>query len=342
MRFAKILAAACAIVSAICLAGVVVAQEVGPDEIVRIRTDLVSVPVIVNDRQGRYISGLKQEDFSVYQDGAKQQISFFAAEEEPLTVALLLDTSKSTSEVLDKIKDAAKNFIKLLRPTDRCMIVSFDYAVHVLSPLTSDQKALEKAIKRAEIGEMFGTVLRDAVLHVVERSLAGIKGRKALIVLTDGKDFGSYPTQAELLHSLEESEAMIYTVFYKTDIGAAGFNRGGRGQFPGGRMGGGFPPRRRMERRRIRDAIDNEDAMEFLARMSELTAGRFYNREVTDLKKTFQLIADELRNQYRIGYYPPQIADDDGQLHRIKVQTVLPEVIVRTRTTYRTKRFANH
>lgn len=305
------------------------AQEVGPDEIVRVSTALVSIPVVVHDRQGRYFPGLKAEDFTVLDDGVVQSISFFAAEEEPLTVALLLDTSKSTREVLGKIKDAAKDFIKLLQPSDRCMIVSFDYAVHQLSPLTNDRKVLEKAIKQAEIGEFVGTVLRDAVFEVVERKLSGIKGRKALIVLTDGKDHGSYPTQYELLHRLEESDAMVYTVFYKTEGPFGGFRRRG--------LGGGFPPRDRMARRRVRVEMDNADAVEFLTRMSEATAGRSYSRDVIDLKKTLQLIADEMRQQYRLGYYPPQNATSDGALHKIKVRIANQDLIVRSRNTYRSK-----
>jgi VWFA-related protein len=334
----KIIVAVCVLLITFAPSRVLYAQEVGPDEVVKINTALVSIPVVVNDRQGRYIPGLKAEDFTVYDDGTEQSISFFAAEEEPLTVALLLDTSKSTRDVLGKIKDAAKDFIKLLQPADRCMIVSFDYAVHELSPLTSDRKVLESAIKKAEIGEFVGTVLRDAVFEVVNRSLSSIKGRKALIVLTDGKDHGSYPTTNELLYMLEESDAMVYTVFYKTDLPFPSIDRGGmRRRFPPGGMGGGYPPRGPMARRRVREEMDNADAIEFLTRMSEATAGRFYSREVTDLKKTFKLIADEMRQQYRLGYYPPQNTATKGRLHKIKVRVAHQDMIVRSRTTYRSK-----
>lgn len=325
----KIAVAVCVLIISFTATRDLFAQEVGPDEIVKINTALVSIPVVVNDRQGRYIPGLKAEDFTVYDDGVQQTIRFFAAETEPLTVALLLDTSKSTRDVLGKIKDAAKDFVKLLQPTDRCMIVSFDYAVHQLSPLTSDRKVLEKAIKQAEIGEFVGTVLRDAVFETVNRSLAGIKGRKALIVLTDGKDHGSYPTTGQLLYILEESDAMVYTVFYKTELPFPAFRRGG--------MRDDFPPRGPMARRRIRREMDDADAIDFLTSMSEATAGRFYSREVTDLKKTFKLIADEMREQYRLGYYPPQNSASKGKLHSVKVRVAHPDIVVRSRTTYRSK-----
>ena len=107
------------------------AQTADEQEAVKLKATLVNVPVIVSDREGRYLSGLRAADFTLYNDHVKQKIAVFEATEEPLNVALLLDTSKSTRDVLDEIKDAAMNFIKRLRPQDRAMIVSFDYDVHV-------------------------------------------------------------------------------------------------------------------------------------------------------------------------------------------------------------------
>ncbi len=332
------------------------AQEVQRDEAIRINTTLVSVPVIVSDRQGRYIPGLKAEDFSLYQDGVRQTIGFFGAAEEPLNVALLLDSSRSTRDVLGKIKDAARELIKLLQPADRAMVVSFDYRVNVLSPLTGDRKRLEKAVKQVEIGETVGTLMRDAVLETVERHFGKVNGRKAIIMLTDGKDFGSSPSKAALLEKLEESDVMVYSVFYQTQMGSmarrgptgqrggmgggriggipipgipgGGGNRGGTPGNGGGRTGGGGMP----DRERRADA----EAILFLNQMAEITAGRFYQKEVTDLKATFAMITDELRKQYRLGYYPPDTGDNTAA-HRIRVKVALDDVAVRSRTIYRTK-----
>ncbi len=102
-------------------------QKPDSEQTIRIETTLVSVPVIVSDRQGRYVSGLKASDFTVYEDRSKRPIDFFGDAEEPINVALLLDTSKSTTPVLDDIKKAAKDFVKQLRPRDRAMIVTFDF-----------------------------------------------------------------------------------------------------------------------------------------------------------------------------------------------------------------------
>lgn len=333
---------------------VVSAQEKSqaPDDVIKIDTTLVSVPVIVSDRNGRYVPNLTALDFKLFQDGAEQKIDFFAATEEPLTVALLIDTSRSTQSVLGEIKDAAQNFIKLLQPRDRAMIVSFDYDTHILSPLTSNQEQLKRAVKNAEIGEYVGTTLRDAVYEVVGRAFAGIKGRKAIILLTDGKDAGSRVSASDLLYSLQESDTLIYTVFYETGpnnrnqrnfpqdnvgIFGGGFpRRGGMGgnRFPRNGGGNNFPNRRDNPQRRERAERQNEMAQDFLQDLSDITAGRFYSSEVGHLKKTFGLIVDELRYQYRLGFYPAEEKSAET-LHQLKVKVSRPEAIVRARDSYR-------
>lgn len=326
-------------------------------EVIRVYSDLVSVPVIVSDRDGRYISGLQQQDFKLYDNGAEQKLAYFDAAEAPLNVALLLDTSRSTESVIDDIRKAAKNFLKELRPQDRAMIVSFDYAVHKLSPLTSDRKVLERAIKDAQVGEYFGTMLNDALLDVIEQDLRPVNGRKAIVLLTDGEDAGSRASAEDVLSYATESEAMIYSIYY-----APAPRRGLGRDLPFPRRGGIFGrrgprqdrfPRQRFSQDRLpgqrgpgpeqrNDRQDRQDrrerrselAIDFLIRLSEVSAGHFYESETTDLKKTFSLIADELRNQYRLGFYPDALARD-GSLHKLRIKVDKPEVAIRARTRYR-------
>lgn len=305
------------------------------DAPIKVQTTLVSVPVIVSDRDGRYISGLKAADFKLYEDRAEQPISSFDAVEEPLNVALIIDTSRSTQPVLDDIKSAAVKFLKELRPADRAMIVSADYDVHVLSQLTSDRKALENAVKRAKTGEQFGTVLRDAIDEVIERSFKRIDGRKAIIVLTDGKDAGSRIPEQDLLDEAAESGSMIYTVLFETGfqrrgwIDATTYPRRrvwmGRDRFPSGR------PRENQRRQRVESR--NADAVSFLTTLAEVSAGRFYKSDTSDFKKTFNLIAEELRHQYRLGFYP-DVTKADGQRHALRVQVNTPDAVVRARRSY--------
>ncbi len=325
-----------ACVVGITLAGSISAQAPDAQEAVKLKATLVNVPVIVSDRQGRYLSGLRAEDFTLYNDHVKQNIAVFEATEEPLNVALLLDTSKSTRDVLDDIKDAARNFIQRLRPQDRAMIVSFDYDVHLLSKLTADRRALERAVKDAAIGEYAGTVLRDAVVKVANESLRQVQGRKAIVLLTDGKDHGSATGEVESLEAAQESGAMIYAIFYRTNFAPRFEARRGGWRRRGGVLGEPFPRRAPgNERRRERAERKNEDAADYLNQLADASAGRFYRSEVTDLKKTFDLIADELRHQYRLGFY----ANNDqaeGAVHRLTVQVAHPDSVVRARRTYRT------
>ena len=308
------------------------------DEVIKVTTTLVSVPVIVSDRQGRYIPGLKASDFSITSDGAKQNIDFFASTEETINVALLIDTSHSTQPVIDEIRSAANRFIKLLRPADKAAVISFDYSVHVLSHLTSDQRQLNKAIQSAEIPEPFGTTLRDAVFQTVSAEFAGLSGRKAIILLTDGKDVGSSISIPNLLYSLQEKDVMVYSVFFKTGPLAMTMRPGGSGRGRG-MMDGNFPGNdpflNRQRGRQQRATMVNERAQEFLNELSDSTAGRFYESDASQFKETFDLIVDELRHQYRLGFYPPE-EKTAGVVHDIKVKVSRPDTSVRSRSFYRT------
>jgi VWFA-related protein len=314
------------------------AQQEQSGTAIKVQTTLVSVPVIVSDHQGRYISGLKAADFKLFQDRIEQPISYFDAAEEPLNVALAIDTSKSTHPVLDDIKNAGLNFLKELRPQDRAMIVSTDYEVHQLSPLTSDRKTLERSLKAAKTGEQVGTVLRDGLAEIMDRSFKHVDGRKAIVALTDGKDVGSRISEQDLLDEAAESGAMIYTVFFKT-----GFLRRGWIDpltFPRRRVwvNRPRPGPRPQQQRRERIERRNEEATDFLEKLAYVSAGRYYSSDATDLKKTFKLIADELRHQYRLGFYPDN-SKADGQRHTLKVEVTLPDAVVRARRSYQAPRF---
>lgn len=321
---------------------------------ITIDSTLVNVPVIVSDRQGRYISGLKQQDFVLYDNQVKQPIAFFDAAQEPLNVAILLDTSKSTRFVLEDIKSAASTFLTQLRAKDKAMIVTFDFDVQFLTPLTGNQSQLERAIQQAYIGEYPGTKLHDAVEETV-KELKQANGRKAIVLLTDGKDHGSYLEADELIDHVVESNTLIYTIFFET--GENFRNRNGRWDqpFPDSRRDrrndpfSRFPrfprfPRfqddfqnrraERQERKAERQERKNTEARDFLTELAEVTAGRLYNSQVTDLRKTFSLIAEELRNQYTLGFYPDN-SDFTDTPHTIKVQVAGKDVVVRARRNYK-------
>ena len=328
-------AAFCIFLKILLLAPIAVAQEPQNLDTISIDTNLISVPVIVSDRDNRYVPNLKVELFRLFDNQLEQKISFFDAGEEPLNVVVMLDTSLSTSDVLDDIRKAAKSFVKELRPEDRAMIVTFDWQTQKLSSLTSNRKELEQAVKHTKTGKHVGTVLNDALIQVTREVLQPIRGRKAIVLLSDGEDHGSNVELPELIRAESEADAMIYSIYYQPLMRRIWDNWRQRArrhgwpfhhaspQRPGGRRGG-------MRQQRA------EMGMEVMAQLAEVTGGRFYQGETKNLKDTFALIAEELRHQYRLGFYPIDLLRN-GSIHALQVKVDLPNVSVRSRREYLAK-----
>lgn len=312
------------LLSALAAAGVW-AQD---DDVIKVDTKLVSVPVIVTDRDGRYIADLTTKDFGILHDGELQPIEFFGTTDEPLTVAILIDTSHSTRPVLGDIKDAARSFIKLLTPRDQAMIVTFDNETRILSGLTSDPEKLKKAIKDAAIPDPIGTKMRDAIYQTAFESFAGLTGRKAIIVLTDGQDGGSSVTLPKLLLKLQETDTLIYPIQFRTQKKRAIENMlrtGTISQRDAVRISGDRP---------TRESLKADHAAGILKDLAMVSAGRFMMSDTSELKKAFETILDELRRQYRLGYYPPE-SSNGRSVHEIRVRIARPGLVVRARGSYR-------
>ena len=252
------------------------------DTPINIDTLLFTIPLTVSDSKGRNIPGLKKGNFTVFQDGEEQDIEFFLNEEAPMNVAILLDTSYSTKDVLDDIQKAARNFVKILRPEDKALIVGFDNRTLYLSDLTSDRKVLSKAIGRVQVSKVTGSDMYEAISSVLKKHFASLKGRKAIIALTDGMVAGRNNTVQQILDSMQEYDTVFYPVIFKTKFYS---------------KNGSQPARPKLIR-----------ILEILA---EETAGRFYEKEATQLKEAFESIAGELKKQYLIGFYPD--SNEDGK-----------------------------
>jgi VWFA-related protein len=196
------------------------AQEAGSNsnqqdvETVKIETNLVTVPVIVSDHSDKYIADLKQEEFTVYEDGVKQEISFFETVTTPFHVVLLLDTSASTQEKLGQIQQAAIAFTTQLQMADRVKVVSFDDQIRDLCDFTSDRAVLQWAIRDTRPGH--GTKLYDA-MRAGLNALQRIKGRKAIVIFTDGVDsYSDRETYDRNVRMIEEAGIIIYPIRYDT------------------------------------------------------------------------------------------------------------------------------
>lgn len=332
------------------------AQETNaPDKTQKGDKQLVSIPVTVSDRDGRYIPGLKKDDFTLYENGVEQKIAFFATYDEPINVALLIDTSESTRNTLTEIKEAAEDFIGLLNPNDRCLIATFDSQLNILAPLTSDLKTMKESLAKVQTAQREGSVLFTAVKQITEKSFADVTGRKVIVVLSDGKDFGSRLTKNELLSDLEESDVSIYSIFYQTGMGFnkltidpngtikdAKEDKKPKEEKPKKKKKKGYSiiiPGRgdtyTPEEVKLSEKLADIQAVNVLQEMSDTTAGRFYLSDAPNLKGTFKKIAGELRQQYRIGYYSKDAAN--AAVNEISVKVGRPEAVVRARGKFRAK-----
>jgi VWFA-related protein len=182
---------------------------------IKIGTNLVTVPVIVTDRYGRFITGLKRNEFMLREEGATQKIEDFSSTEAPFSVALLIDTSRSTQNKLDKIRKAALTFIRQLLPNDKVMVVSFDEKVRFVSDFTNQHAELEHAVKSLRTSYL--TSLYDAVHMTINEKMSKIQGRKAIVILTDGVDTASKQATYQSVIDLVASAGVIsYTIQYET------------------------------------------------------------------------------------------------------------------------------
>ncbi len=331
------------------------AQITEPDKIQKTKKTLVSVPVSVSDREGHYISGLKKEDFTIYQDGVKQKITFFATYDEPLNITLLLDTSISTKDTLEKIKDAAKDFIELLNPNDQCLIATFDSQVNILNPFTSNQQTLKNSLDKVQNATQEGSVIYRAVERIAQKSFGDVQGRKVIVLLSDGKDLGSSVTKYELFNLLEESDVLIYTVFYKTGVGSSKLVVDSDGTVK--EVKNKKKPKKEKPQKKKKEytvfipaqvGLPSDEEIEFIERnadieaigflreMSDTTAGRFYLSDTPKLRGIFKKVAGELRQQYRLGYYSRDVANDTT-VYNISVKVEQSDVVVRTRGKFRAK-----
>lgn len=190
-------------------------QDPQQPAIEKIPTTLINVPVIVTDRFGRFITGLGRSDFSIREDGVQQKVEDFSSTEAPFNVALLIDTSRSTQNKLNTIRKAALAFIKQLQANDRVMIVTFDEQVRFVSDFTNNRAELERSIKNLKTSYL--TSLYDAIHLTINEKMATVKGRKAIVILTDGVDTASKQATFESTLELVAATGVIsYAIQYET------------------------------------------------------------------------------------------------------------------------------
>jgi VWFA-related protein len=315
-------------------------------EVIKIDTNLVTMPVSVLDREGRFVSGLEQKDFQIFENGIEQKVEHFQSVEQPFTVILMIDVSPSTAFRIDQIHSAATTFVSQLRPTDRVMVVAFDDSFRVLCRPTNDQRILRYAISQAQFGD--GTSLYEAVDKVIRLELSQIQGRKAVVLFSDGVDTTSRRATYEgTVADVEEIDALFYTIRYNTQMdgfGGGWGNTGGGARRRGSVTVGGIiglilsgatipPPGGGPGAGRGRSE-EYETGRKYLETLAQYSGGRAFDAESTvNLDAAFSGIAEELRRQYSLGYSPLQVGQV-GERRQIKVRVMRPNLVVRTKTSY--------
>ena len=273
----------------------------------RAGVELVSLNVTATEGT-RYVTDLMQNDFSVFEDGVKQEITFFTRSNLPIALALLVDTSASMESKLQTAQEAAIGFAKKLRPQDLAEVVDFDSRVIVLQNFTNNLPELEAAIRKTSAGG--STSLYNAVYialkdlkRVVAKNSDEIR-RQAIIVLTDGEDTSSLLPFEEVLDLAKRSETAIYSIGLRAGEGSTTTTRGFK------------------------------EAEFVLRQFSQETGGRpFFPNQLSDLNNVYGQIADELSSQYSVGY-TSRNPKRDGAWRRLIVRIDRPNVIARTKLGY--------
>lgn len=291
-------------------------QQQQPNEgVTHVNVNLVRLYVTVRDHHGAIVQNLEKKDFRVFEDGKEQTISFFSQDmTDPITLAMMMDTSPSQVDFLDAEKETASRFLRdILRKNDLAMLVSFDTEVNLLADFTDSQEILQAALQRAEIKSSVnlgptslnlpGTVFYDAIYRICQGEFASEAGRKALIILTDAQDEGSDRTEKDAIFAAQQANAVI-EILLIADRGA---------YFMQGEIYRG-------------GSIAQE--------MATQTGGRVISiRNNNDLDKAFDQISQEFRSQYVIAYYPTDTTAN-GAFRKIKVETTTPGLRVLTRQGY--------
>jgi VWFA-related protein len=279
-----------------------------PPAQIRVQVNLVNLFATVRDKHKAIVTGLKQDDFQVYEDGQLQEITNFSADSNlPITLGLLIDTSGSEMDMLSAEQQAASQFLgRVMRKSDLAMVMSFDLDVDLLADFTDDKGRLDRAIRRAQINAPSGpqgplpasrnggTDFYDAVYLAAHDKLAEEAGRKAVVVLTDAEDTGSRLRLQDAIEAAQRTDTVVHILLVAADGGDQGVAK----------------------------------------KLTDETGGRMIIvRSERNLQQAFDQISEELRSQYTIGYVPSN-KTRDGSYRKIRVEMKDKDLSALTRRGY--------
>lgn len=293
--------------------------EVEEGDVIRVDTELVTLTATVTDARGRYVAGLKQGDFTVYEDGVKQELAYFnTGDRVPVSLGILFDTSGSMIDKIEGVQDAVEHFVKSVAPGDEIFLVQFSDQAEIVQDFTDDRRRILRTVERLE--PRGSTALYDAILMGLQRVTQGKHRKRALLLVTDGNDTASSVNFKDVLALSRKSEVIIY---------ALGIGHGARGSFGHDDVLGSILGRQ------LRDEVD----MKVLNAFADATGGRAFplenahegGRDLVD--EAAAEVAAELKQQYTLGYRPSN-KRRDGVFRQIRVELADKSLRVRTKRGY--------
>lgn len=278
--------------------------------------NLVTLLATVRNRDGDIVSDLNEKDFLLQEDGRPQTIRFFSRDSNlPLTLGLLVDTSRSQIKVLEPELSASYAFLdRVLRNQDQAFVASFDINVRMRQGLTNSRQLLSGAIEQLQIPGRANTLLYDAIHQTSDDPMRQQKGRKAFILLSDGVDAGSGTTLGSAIENAQRSDTLLYSIWFHHNLP--------------GLVSLAFGPVRATQ------ATSMTRGKSTMQRLARETGGRFF--EVTkdqSIESIFTQIEEELRNQYSFGYTSDH-QGKDKHYRRVTLATTRPGLIVQTQDGY--------
>jgi VWFA-related protein len=329
-------------------------EKENQEEALKLETHLVNLNVTVTDRNGKAITGLTQNDFSIYEENVLQNVTFFSPEKAPFNLVLLLDMSGSVRDKIALIKETALHFLDVISPQDNVAVITFTRDVTVVSHLTNNREQLRESIRnlQAPVG---GTSFYDALGYTLVEELSKVKGqRNAVIAITDGQDnallsrgrrpsavqklmqqrmadagislptpphVGSYLTFKQLLDGVLEADALVYPIYLmpeglvKMPLDATGM----------------------MQVQAIQSAQLAEQSEWQLQALADASGSKlFAAMKIEDLKEVYEQVAAELRTIYSLAYNPKNTSFK-GEFRRLRIKVSTPGAAVRTRQGYYAK-----
>ncbi|HEY3738205.1 MAG TPA: VWA domain-containing protein [Bryobacteraceae bacterium] len=276
------------------------AQVSVPSANLRVDTNLVLVPATVTDQFNHPITGLEKENFKIFDDKVEQTITSFLNEDEPIALGFIFDTSGSMRGLLPQGRAAAAELLKFATPEDEFFLVEFDTRPRMVIPLTSNASPIGLEVMYTD--SHGSTALFDALLMGIHEMRKSKKGKKALVLISDGGDNNSRYTSTEVKNVVKESDVLIYTVGIGTGHDA-----------------------------------DSEAGSGLMRSVSEMSGAHMFTAGAWGLQEIAEKIAIELRNRYVIGYAPKDVVRD-GRYHRIDLKLApprgLPKLFAHWRTGY--------